>query len=697
MEPVKKSYPEERPVTALPRVGPKLSANLTNLGIVCVKDLLFHFPFRFQDKTKTVPIVSLVNGETVQVSGRITYVHENTRHRRTLTVRFQDDTDAMNMRLFHYSFKQKTSLERASWIRCFGQVRASRQGMEMVHPEYWSFHYPPPAPQSDRLTPVYGLTEGIGQTMMRNLVESAFEFCRRRDISELLPEEVIEEYGLCDLETALSHIHFPKIEESGQPVRDDEQRAMRRLVFEELISFQVARRQQKQLRQAAKAPPMKPAGDLSKRFRDSLAFSPTQSQRVVIREIIADLGSTTPTLRLVQGDVGCGKTLVAAAAAAWAVDSGYQVAIMAPTEMLSDQHFKTLYEWFNPLGVQVLQLTGRMTAQVRRHIERAMKGGRVDIVVGTHALFQEKVEFKHLGLVIVDEQHRFGVGQRFALREKGVDDEQAPHQLVMTATPIPRTLAMAFYADLDVSSITELPPGRIPVKTEVLSSDNRIQAAKRVEALCAAGQQAYWVCPIIDKSDVLDAESAVEAEQFVKQALNARRVGLVHGRLKSQRREQIMNEFRSGNIDVLVATTVIEVGVDVPNASMMVIESAERLGLAQLHQLRGRVGRGAAQATCLLIYKRPLSEMSRKRLKVMRETTDGFRISEQDLRLRGAGELLGTRQTGAQMFRVAELSRDREMLDDVSRTAELVLARYPQLVPPLIRRWTVREGEYSTV
>ena len=442
---------------------------------------------------------------------------------------------------------------------------------------------------------------------------------------------------------------------------------------------------------------MKPSGDLSKRLKDSLEFTPTLSQRKVIREILTDLKSTTPTLRLVQGDVGCGKTLVAAAAAAWVVDSGYQVAIMAPTELLAEQHLKTLYGWFAPLDVEVLLLTGRLTARVRRQIRRAMKSGQAKIVVGTHALFQEDVEFKSLGLVVVDEQHRFGVGQRFALREKGVADEQVPHQLVMTATPIPRTLAMAFYADLDVSSITELPPGRVPVKTEVTSSDNRVQAIRRIESLCAAGQQAYWVCPIIDKSEVLDVESAVEAEKFVKQSLTGRRVALIHGRLKSDLREQIMKEFRNGNIDVLVATTVIEVGVDVPNASMMVIESAERLGLAQLHQLRGRVGRGTAQATCLLIYKGPLSEVSRKRLKVMRETTDGFKISEQDLKLRGAGELLGTRQTGAQIFRVAEFSRDRELLDDVVRAAELVLERHPQLVPALIRRWTIREGEYSAV
>lgn len=697
VESVQNAHPEEQPVTDLPRIGPKLASTLTRLGIFRVKDLLLHFPYRFQDKTKITPVRSLVNGETALVCGRITFVKENTRYRRFLLVNFQDDSGEMNMRLFHYSYKQRTNLERASWIRCFGEVRVSRQGVEMVHPEYSVFHYPPTEPQGDQLTPVYGLTEGIGQASMRGIVGSAFDHCSKNAIPELLPEEVIERYGLCDWETALSEIHFPKIATISKGAHNVEKGALHRLIFEELISFQIARRQQKRLRQAAKAPLMKPSGDLSSRLKNSLDFSPTQSQRVVIREILSDLRSTTPTLRLVQGDVGSGKTLVAAAAAAWVVDSGYQVAIMAPTELLAEQHLKTFCDWFAPLGVEVQLLTGRLTAQVRRQVRRGMKSGQASIVIGTHALFQEDVEFKSLGLVVVDEQHRFGVGQRFALREKGVADQQVPHQLVMTATPIPRTLAMAFYADLDVSSITELPPGRIPVRTEVVSSNNRNQAISRIESLCAQGQQAYWVCPIIDKSEVLEVESVVEAEDFVKRSLAGRRVALIHGRLKSNRREQIMKEFRNGNIDILVATTVIEVGVDVPNASMMVIESAERLGLAQLHQLRGRVGRGAAQATCLLVYKEPLSEMSRKRLQVMRQTTDGFKIAEQDLKLRGAGELLGTRQTGVQMFRIAEFSRDRELLDEVVKVAELVLSRYPQLADPLIRRWTTREGEYSAV
>ena len=697
MEPVQTLHPEEYPVTELQRVGPKLASTLEKLGIFQIKDLLLHVPYRFQDKTRTVPIQSLVNGEFALVVGKITSVQEMTRYRRSLIVQFRDESARMSMRLFHYSYKQKMMLERASWIRCFGEARLSKQGFEMVHPEYLVFDNPPPEPEGDRLTPVYRLTEGISQTVMRNLVKQAFEYCKRRSIPDLLPEQVVERHELVDMEGALEEIHTPRIDQFGLAYRDATQPAMRRLIFEELVSFQIAHRQQKRLRQAADASPMQPQSDLSKRLRDSLKFTPTNSQRQVIREILADLRTATPMLRLVQGDVGSGKTLVAAAAAAWVVDSGHQVAIMAPTELLAEQHTKSFYEWFAPLGIEVLVLTGRLTAKVRKQVERAIKSGQAKIVIGTHALFQEAVKFKQLGLVIVDEQHRFGVGQRFALREKGRADEQVPHQLVMTATPIPRTLAMAFYADLDVSSITELPPGRIPVKTEVMSSDSRDRAIAKIESLCELGQQAYWVCPIIDKSEVLDVESAVEAEKFVKKALPNRRVALIHGRLKSDLRDQVMKQFRSGGIDVLVATTVIEVGVDVPNASLMVIESAERLGLAQLHQLRGRVGRGASQAMCVLVYKGSLSEMARKRLQVMQRTTDGFRIAEKDLELRGAGELLGTRQTGAQMFRIAEFPRDRELLEEVIEVANLILDEHPVLAPPLIRRWTMRDGQYSAV
>ena len=706
MEQVKNSHPEEDPISVLPRVGPKVASTLEKLNIFQVKDLLFHFPYRFQDKTRITPIKSLVDREFALVVGRITSVEENFRRSRTrqsyrpsrsLTVKIRDDGGSMKMVLFHFSNQQKYYLERASWIQCFGEVRLMGRGLQMTHPEYSVYEYSPTIQKADRLSPVYGLTEGIGQGMMRNIVLSALEYCKNLTVPNLLPKAVIRANGLSDMKLAFEDIHTPKIDDHQEGQDFSSLPAMRRLIFEELVSFQVARRQQKKIRQAADAPSMNPEGDLSKRLRDSLKFTPTKSQRTVIREIISDLRSSSPMLRLVQGDVGSGKTLVAAAAAAWVVDSGHQVGIMAPTELLADQHLKSFYDWFSPLGIDVQVLTGRLTQKVRKQVERGMKTGQAKIVIGTHALFQEGVEFKDLGLVIVDEQHRFGVGQRFALREKGVVDKQVPHQLVMTATPIPRTLAMGFYADLDVSSITELPPGRIPIKTEIFASDHRMNAIQRVDAVCASGQQAYWVCPLIDKSEVLDVESAVAAEKFVRQSLPGRRIALIHGRIKSDKRDKIMTKFRKGEIDVLVATTVIEVGVDVPNASLMVIESSERLGLAQLHQLRGRVGRGASQALCTLLYKQPLSDMSRSRLQVMRETTDGFKIAEKDLDLRGAGELLGTRQTGAQIFRIAEISRDRGLLSDVIKAADLILEQHPDLIDPLIRRWTIREGQYSAV
>ena len=698
MDQLQQPQGEESPVSALSGVGPKLEQALAKLGIVQIKDLLFHLPYRYQDRTSSVPIGSIASGESVLITGAIVEVEESTQYgRRTLTVDIADDSGSMRMRLFHYSQRQRDWLRRAKWIRCYGEVRVTRSGVEMIHPEFTPFDYPPAPPKDQRLTPIYGLTEGISQAQMRKLVTSALRYFDNREIPELLPQATLRKYQFPGLKESLREVHTPPVEFRRLDMSNVLPEAIRRLIVEELVSFQIARRQQKRLRQMATAPAMQPTSDLSKRLRDSLSFEPTKSQIEVIRQIISDLRQSTPMLRLVQGDVGSGKTLVAAAAAAWVVDSKFQVAVMAPTELLAEQHLKTFYEWFAPLGVEVVLLTGKATATVRRQVERKMKSQQSIVAVGTHALFQEGVEFGNLGLIVIDEQHRFGVDQRFALREKGVANDKVPHQLVMTATPIPRTLAMTFYSDLDVSSITELPPGRIAVNTQIYGSDKRKYVIDQVDKLCSRGQQAYWVCPIIEKSEVLDVESAVEAEKYVKQMLPERRVALIHGRVKVDRRDKIMNDFRNGKIDILVATTVIEVGVDVPNAGMMVIESAERLGLAQLHQLRGRVGRGAQQANCILVYRGNLSEMARKRLKAIRETTDGFKIAEQDLLLRGAGELLGTRQTGAQIFRIAEFPRDRDLLEDVIETADLMLDQNHELIDRIVHRWTPREGQYSAV
>lgn len=688
---------EEQSVTVLPRVSDKLASSLERIGIFQIKDLLLHLPYRYQDRTKSIPLGEIGIGRVIVVTGRIVSVRINFGRRRSLIAQIEDETGSMRMRLFHFNARQQQRLESGSWIRCFGEIRLISNSYEMVHPEYAVYDSPPPEIQSDNYTPIYRLTEGVSQGQMRAIVKSALDLFLDQDIGDPLPNQTLEEHNLAGLKDALQMVHAPPVGEFELQVEENHQPAVRRLIFEELVSFQIARRKHKELRQSIGAPPLRPKGTLSRQLRNSLTFEPTNSQRSVIYEILDDLKKPTPMLRLLQGDVGCGKTLVAAAAAAWTVDSGFQIAIMAPTELLAEQHLKSFTGWFEPLGVNVHLLTGRLPAKARKKIENAMCSGQANIVIGTHALFQEKVEFKNLGMVIVDEQHRFGVGQRYAFRQKGVSDELVPHQLVMTATPIPRTLAMTFYADLDVSSITELPPGRQPVQTRIMASSNRRDALDLVRSLHARGQQVYWVCPIIEKSEVLDVESAVETEKVIRKALPGYRIGLVHGRLKSERRDRLMKSFRDGEIDVLVATTVIEVGVDVPNASLMVIESADRLGLSQLHQLRGRVGRGAEQAQCVLLFKAPLSQTAKHRLEVMRKTTDGFKIAETDLKLRGAGELLGTRQTGSQIFRIAELPRDMSMIDDVNQTAQMILKRYPENAQELIRRWTPREGEYSAV
>ena len=688
---------EELPVTEIAGVSPQLASRLEKIGIFQVKDLIFHFPFRYQDRTRVTPLGSLSPGENAVVVGKITSSAISFSGRRSLVVRIADETGRMTMRLFHFTMKQKEHLLPGKWMRCFGEVRYYQRENQMIHPEYSVFSQPPPRIQADNLTPVYRRTEGITHHKMRSIIASALKFCAEHQLPDLVPREILEKYELPDLNDSLQRMHAPP-NDALQPMSDSaEVPALRRFVFEELLAFQAARRRQKQLRRSVNAVTMTPQGELSFKLRKSLPFEPTDSQRKVIREVLMDLKKQHPMLRLVQGDVGSGKTLVAAAAAAWAVDSDYQVAVMAPTELLAEQHFQTFSNWFLPLGITVCLLTGRLGAKDRRAAVTDLRRGNAKIVIGTHALFQESVEYKKLGLIIIDEQHRFGVGQRFALREKGIVEKQVPHQLIMTATPIPRTLSMTLFADLDVSSITELPPGRIPIQTAVYSTRSRRRVTQRIREICRSGQQAYWVCPIIDKSEILDVESATEAEAFIKSALPELRVALVHGRLKSQQRDRIMNRFRKGEIDILVATTVIEVGVDVPNASFMVIESAERLGLAQLHQLRGRVGRGAAQAHCVLLYKGALSSFAKERLSVMRKTSDGFEIAETDLKLRGAGELLGTRQTGAQLYRIAELPRDIRILECVNQCVDALLLQHPHLASPLIRRWTVREGHYSAV
>ncbi len=686
---------EEQPVTTLYRVGTALAGKLEKLGISSIKDLLLHLPYRYEDRTKILPIDGVSIGLPALVVGQVIDVKVTFARRRNLITTFDDGSGEMVMRLFHFSVSQQRDLQPGKWLRCYGEVRRGSSGLEMIHPHYSVLSHKPTASDDATLTPIYPLTEGLTQNNLKNIIKTAIDNSKGK-IPELLPQSELNRLHLPDINVAIEFVHAPPVDAlHGEDNRDIP--AMRRLIYEELLSNHVARRWMKKRRQDFTAPVMEPAGDLSSRLRKSLKFEPTNSQRSVIREIIQDLRNQSPMLRLVQGDVGSGKTLVAAAAAAWAVDSGYQFVIMAPTELLAEQHLKSFVDWFSPLGIDVLLLTSSLKAKERRLTQTAIETGNANIVVGTHALFQENVKFKKLGLIVVDEQHRFGVDQRFALREKGVVETQVPHQLIMTATPIPRSLAMTYYADLDVSSITEMPPNRIPPMTKLVSAQRRREVIERVRRACRNGAQAYWVCPFIEKSEHYNIEAAVETEKLINSAMPDLRVGLVHGRVKGTQRDRIMNQFRKRQIDVLVATTVIEVGVDVPNATMMVIENSERLGLAQLHQLRGRVGRGASQAQCILMFQGRLGKVAKERLKVMIDTTDGFKIAETDMQIRGAGDILGTRQTGVKMFRIAEFPRDVDMIQDVRETAQLILNRHSNLIRPLIRRWMPNYGNYGDV
>jgi len=600
------------------------------------------------------------------------------------------------LRFFHFSQKQVDSLRRGVRLRCFSEVRRGPGGIEMVHPEYTFVSDSTPLP--DVLTPFYAATEGVNQLTLRKLTDQALVMLETARIDECLPAQLLQGYDLPDPVSALRVIHRPPASVDVNSLLEGTHPSLQRFVIEELVAHRIGMKLQRMRRRDRRSPVVAPSGELLQRFLDSLPYELTGAQVRVSAEIAESLRSSSPMLRLLQGDVGAGKTVVAAYAAALAVECGMQVALMAPTEILAEQHLLNLSEWFEPLGVRIGWLSGKLRQSQRRDAIESIALGNSHIAVGTHALFQEDVEFKNLGLVIVDEQHRFGVHQRMALRNKGASENQVPHQLIMTATPIPRTLAMTAYADLDISVIDELPPGRKPVETVAIDAARRQQVADRVAASIAGGRQAYWVCTLIEESEALQAEAAEDTANWLTECMPDARIGLIHGRLKSAEKDTLMSSFKDMQLDLLVATTVIEVGVDVPNASLMVIENAERLGLSQLHQLRGRVGRGAMQSNCILLYHGPLSESARKRIAIMRETNDGFVIAEQDLLLRGAGEVLGTRQTGAAEFRVADLTRDAYLLDDVAVIADRLLADYPQHQSRITERWIGKQRrEYGAV
>ncbi len=685
-------------VTTLKGVGPRMAERLERLHIRTLQDLLFHLPFRYQDRTRVVPIGSLRPGDEVVVEGEVQLSDIKFGRRRMLLCRISDGTGSLTLRFFHFNNTQKQGLAPGTRLRCFGEVRSGGATLEMVHPEFRRISGGV-GEVEEHLTPVYPTTEGLQVTRLRKLMDQAFDMLQAGQLllPELIPQELLGQ-GMPGLRESLLTLHRPTPDIALVQLLNGEHPAQQRLAFEELLAHQLSLRMLRERQRRHLAPSLSPPGLLSGQLQDGLPFTLTTAQQRVLAEIRSDLQQPTPMQRLVQGDVGCGKTIIAALAALQSVESGLQAAVMAPTELLAEQHYQSFREWLAPLGVEVAWLTGRLRAKERREMLAAIASGEAAVAVGTHALFQQEVVFKHLGLVIVDEQHRFGVHQRLALREKGVQgDGSHPHQLIMTATPIPRTLAMTAYADLDLSVIDELPPGRTPVETVAISDERREEVIARVADACAEGRQAYWVCPLIEESESLQCQAAEVTLEQLQLLLPQLSIGLLHGRMKASEKEQRMAEFKQARLDLLVATTVIEVGVDVPNASLMIIENAERLGLAQLHQLRGRVGRGSAKSSCVMMYHAPLSQPARERLGVMRESNDGFVIARKDLELRGPGEVLGTRQTGMLQLRIADLQRDQKLLPKVGVAAQRLLQQHPRHVEPLLQRWLGEKRRYSDV
>ena len=638
------------PVTVLHRVGPAAARNLSRLGIVSIGDLLLHLPMRYEDRTRHVPLREVEIGQSCLVAGELVRSNMAYGRRRSLTATLSDGAGFLTMRLFHFSRRQLEALRPGVWLRCFGEVRAGPAGREMVHPEYRVLPLRPDPPEP-ALTPVYPATDGFASARIRACVEQVL------DAKVTLSGSVLADEPIPSLDDAVLFLHRPPADAPSDAL--DAARA--RIAKDELLAHHLLMRERQELRARQSTKPLPKAQGLGRELLRSLGFRLTGAQRRVVAEVLNDLDSPAPMVRLLQGDVGSGKTVVAAFAAIRAAEHGCQTAIMAPTEILAEQHYETLSGWLSPLGIDVGLITGRLAARERRARLSAIARGEMLVVAGTHALFQSTVEFASLALTIIDEQHRFGVHQRMLFRDKG----HLPHQLVMTATPIPRTLTMALYADMDVSVIDELPPGRPPVVTSAVASSRRPEVIGRVVSACRAGRQAYWICTLIEASDALDSQAAESVAAALRNVAPNLRIGLVHGRLSATERAQAMAGFKNGDIDVLVATTVVEVGVDVPNASLMVIDNPERLGLAQLHQLRGRIGRGRRRSYCILLFDPPLSDVAKARLGVMRETSDGFVIAEKDLELRGPGDILGTRQTGTQTFHVADLARDAALIPAV--------------------------------
>ena len=678
-------------VQQLQGVGAAAAALLEKLHIFSTDDLLFHLPRDYEDRSTIIPMNQLVVGRSYLLEGEVRSVDFPPGKKKSLAALLQDDSGKVTLRFYHIYKGLTDRIKIGQRLRIFGEVRIGARGLELYHPEIQVIQQHTPLPKT-QLTAIYPSTEGLTQPKLREYVRQALQH-HSDDLPELLPSKYSNGY---ELKEALHYLHEPPTDANMLQLNQGSHPAQQRLIFEELVAHQVSLLTRRAYIRQIAAPRFNSSKVLAKHLLDGLPFQMTNAQKRVSKEILHDLKQDQPMLRLVQGDVGAGKTLVAAVAACHALEADWQVALMAPTEILAEQHYLNFKRWFEPLGIEVAWLSGKQKGKARAQAEQQIKQGHAQLIVGTHALFQDNVEFSKLGLVIIDEQHRFGVDQRLALRNKGTD-QFTPHQLVMTATPIPRTLAMSAYGDLDTSIIDELPPGRTPIQTVTIPLDRREQVLQRIASNCREGKQAYWVCTLVEQSETLDAQAAEATYQEIKERFSDINIGLVHGKMKADEKQSVMQAFKDNQLQLLIATTVIEVGVDVPNASIMVIENAERLGLSQLHQLRGRVGRGATASFCALLYKTPLSQNGQERLSILRESNDGFVIAEKDLEIRGPGELLGTKQTGDMGFRVARLERDDHLLSQAHYVAAQILKDYPQHADGLLKRWLPEAPRYAYV
>ena len=678
-------------VQQLQGVGAAAAALLEKLHIFSTDDLLFHLPRDYEDRSTIIPMNQLVVGRSYLLEGEVRSVDFPPGKKKSLAALLQDDFGKVTLRFYHIYKGLTDRIKIGQRLRIFGEVRVGARGLELYHPEIQVIQQHNALPKT-QLTAIYPSTEGLTQPKLREYVRQALQYYSD-ELAELLPKKYSNGY---ELKEALHYIHEPPTDANMLQLNQGSHPAQQRLIFEELVAHQVSLLTRRAYIRQIAAPRFNSSKVLAKHLLDGLPFQMTNAQKRVSKEILHDLKQDQPMLRLVQGDVGAGKTLVAAVAACHALEADWQVALMAPTEILAEQHYLNFKRWFEPLGIEVAWLSGKQKGKARAQAEQQIKQGHAQLIVGTHALFQDNVEFSRLGLVIIDEQHRFGVDQRLALRNKGTD-QFTPHQLVMTATPIPRTLAMSAYGDLDTSIIDELPPGRTPIQTVTIPLDRREQVLQRIASNCREGKQAYWVCTLVEQSETLDAQAAEATYQEIKERFSDINIGLVHGKMKADEKQSVMQAFKDNQLQLLIATTVIEVGVDVPNASIMVIENAERLGLSQLHQLRGRVGRGATASFCALLYKTPLSQNGQERLSILRESNDGFVIAEKDLEIRGPGELLGTKQTGDIGFRVARLERDDHLLSQAHYVAAQILKDYPQHADGLLKRWLPEAPRYAYV